>query len=680
MCGIAGICRLTEDSPIPLDTLMRMTGILRHRGPDETGIYIDDRVGMGHARLSIIDLSSGLQPIANEDKTMWIVFNGEIFNYPELKDDLTARGHRFYTTSDTEVIIHLYEEYGAECLNMLNGQFAFAIWDCVKGELFIARDRVGIRPLHYTLHNGNLIFSSEIKSIFQVESIDRQLDPVALDQIFTFWTTLPSRTAFKNIHELPAGHYLKAKAGKIKIGRYWDIPYCPPEGRTKLSADEISQQALELLLDAVRIRLRADVPVGSYLSGGLDSSGLTSLVVNNFNKDVRTFGIRFQEDGFDEGSHQQEMVSFLNARHSEICASNESIGSAFGDVMWHGEKPLLRTSPIPLYLLSRLVRQSGIKVVLTGEGADEVFGGYNIFRETKVRKFWSSQPNSTARAALAGRLYPYIFKNPKLKNSLQNFFARGLDQTDDPLFSHMIRWDNTSRIKTFFSDDLKNQLGSINACQQLKESLPADYCSRDHLAKAQYLEMTIFMTGYLLSSQGDRVAMANSIEIRLPYLDPRILDFMAQVPPKWKILGLNEKHILKKSFKNILPENITARSKHPYRAPIARSLLQGQPAQYTREMLSEKSIKQIGLFDPKKVQKLLTKIETNGDAAEIESMALVGMLSSQTIHNKFVENFSTANSLPDSIDLLIDQRTPALQNKKNSQALPDYKEYNHGRI
>jgi len=664
MCGIAGICNLTDDSAIGLDTLMRMTGVLRHRGPDETGIYIDDRIGMGHARLSIIDLSSGLQPISNEDETMWIVFNGEIFNYPELRDDLIARGHSFYTTSDTEVIIHMYEEYGEDCLDKLNGQFAFAVWDTIKGELFVARDRVGIRPLHYTLNNGKLVFSSEIKSIFQIKEIPRKLDPIALDQIFTFWTTLPSKTAFENIRELPAGHYLKAKAGKIKIERYWDIPYCKPEDRTNSSPEQISQQASELLLDAVKIRLRADVPVGSYLSGGLDSSGLTSLVVKNFNSDVRTFGIRFQEDDFDEGSHQQQMVSYLNANHTEIEATNENIGQAFSDVMWHGEKPLLRTSPIPLYLLSGLVRQNGIKVVLTGEGADEVFGGYNIFRETKIRKFWSSQQNSSGRAALIGKLYPYIFKNAKLKNSLEKFFSKGLDQTDDALFSHMIRWNNTSRIKTFFSPELKSQIGSYDAYQQLREALPANYQSRDHLAKAQYLEMAIFMTGYLLSSQGDRVAMANSIEIRLPYLDPRVLEFMATVPPKWKILGLNEKHILKKSFKNILPESITARSKHPYRAPITGSLLEGKSGEMTREMLSEKSIKKTGLFDPQKVEKLLKKIETNGQATEIESMALVGMLSAQTIHKKFIDDFSAFDALPEAVDLLVDRRMQSLKKKQ----------------
>ncbi|MBW8015657.1 MAG: asparagine synthase (glutamine-hydrolyzing) [Planctomycetes bacterium] len=656
MCGIAGICRLSGSDKISFDTLVRMTGVLCHRGPDETGIYIDEDVGLGHARLSIIDLAGGVQPIHNEDETIWIVYNGEVFNYVELRAELVDKGHRFYTTSDTEVIVHLYEEYGVECLNHLNGQFAMAIWDARKECMFLARDRMGIRPLHYTEKNGMLIFSSEIKSIFQHKDVQRKIDPLAMDEIFTFWTTLGGRTAFKDVYELEPGHYMTICRGEMNVGRYWDIPYYDKSERLTLSPHEISEKAHDMLHEAVRIRLRADVPVASYLSGGLDSSGLTSLVVKNFNKDVRTFGIRFEEDAYDEGTHQQQMVSYLGAKHCEIHATNEKIGAALPDVLWHGEKPVLRTSPIPLYLLSKLVRESGLKVVLTGEGADEVFGGYNIFREAKIRRFWSSQPNSNKRADLIGYLYPYIFQNQKLKSTLQHFFAKGLNKFNDPLFSHSIRWGNTSRIKTFFSHDLKKEIGSYDGFEEIKRRLPEDYDGRDYLAKAQYLEMSIFMSNYLLSSQGDRMAMANSVEIRLPYLDPNVVDFMGQVPSKWKILGLNEKHLLKKVFKKILPETITTRSKHPYRAPITQSLLRGKAGEYAAEMMSEKSLKKSGLFDTGKTEKLLAKIKSTGAANEMESMALVGILSSQLIHLQFVEEFPVDGFLPDSIDLLVDRR------------------------
>ncbi|MBW2647183.1 MAG: asparagine synthase (glutamine-hydrolyzing) [Deltaproteobacteria bacterium] len=563
MCGIAGICNIDRPDGISLETIKNMTGVLNHRGPDEAGVYVDDYIGLGHARLSIIDLSSGVQPIHNEDKSLWIVYNGEVFNYVELKKDLVKKGHRFYTTSDTEVVLHLYEEEGPDCLSKLNGQFGLAIWDSRKKELFLARDRLGIRPLYYTIANGTLVFGSEIKAIFMNKNVRREIDPVAMDQIFTFWTTLAPRTVFKDIYELPPGHYLRTSNGHVTINRHWDIPLYRRSEQLDSAPGEICKQVQELLQDAVRIRLRADVPVGCYLSGGLDSSGISALVVKNFNSDVRTFGIRFDDDGFDEGKYQQMMVTHLNVNHTDLRADSDRIGSSLPDCLWHCEKPLLRTAPVPLYLLSEVVRRSGYKVVLTGEGADEVFGGYNIFREAKVRRFWARYPNSRSRPELIDQLYPYIFDNPRLKRALQSFFARGLDRTNDPIFSHLIRWENTSRIKTLFSQELNEAIGQYDGYEDVRQSLPESYERADDFSKAQYLEMSIFLSNYLLSSQGDRVAMANSIEIRLPFLDPRIVDFMARVPSKWKLLGLNEKHILKKSFEGILPDQITSRPKNP---------------------------------------------------------------------------------------------------------------------
>jgi len=661
MCGIAGIYHINGPNGVSLNSIKRMTGVLCHRGPDETGIYLDDQVGLGHARLSIIDLSSGVQPIHNEDKSLWIVYNGEVFNYPELKKELLQKGHRFYTTSDTEVVLHMYEEQGADCLTQLNGQFALAIWNAKKKELFLARDRVGIRPLYYTILNNTLIFGSEIKSIFTNKNVSRQIDPIAMDQIFTFWTTLTPRTVFSDIYELPPGHYLKASDGKVTFEKYWDIPLHPRSEQLDLAPQEICEQVQALLADAVRIRLRADVPVGCYLSGGLDSSGAAALVVRNFNKDVRTFGIRFDSDGYDEGEHQSLMVSHLNVNHTDLRATNEQIGASLPDCLWHCEKPLLRTGPVPLFLLSDVVRKSGYKVVLTGEGADEVFGGYNIFREAKVRRFMAKYPGSQSRAELIGRLYPYIFKNPKLKRTLQSFFARGLDQIDDPVFSHFIRWENTSRIKAFFSQELNEAIGQYDGYEQVRQSLPESFQRADDFSRAQYLEMAIFLSNYLLSSQGDRVAMAHSLEIRLPFLDPRVIDFMAKVPAKWKILGLNEKHILKKSFEGILPKEITSRPKNPYRAPIKQSLLNEKTTEYTKEVLSAESLGKAGLFDAGKVTKLLRKAQAVGNLSEIDSMALVGILSSQIIHSQFVQSFPEVSADSVTPALIVDRRSEALK-------------------
>jgi asparagine synthase (glutamine-hydrolysing) len=655
MCGICGIYPKNNSKTLSQEQIAKMISVMNHRGPDEAGIYIDDHVGLGHARLSIIDLSSGTQPIYNEDKTKWIIFNGEIFNYPELREELIEEGHIFYTTSDTEVILHLYESRGPDCLNYLNGQFAICIWDSEKKELFLARDRVGIRPLYYTEQNGSFYFASEIKSIFSNEEINREIDHQALDQIFTFWTTLSGKTVFRNIKELPPGHFLLLNNNSMRIERYWDIPFSEPDEHIH-ATPELVEKIQELLLDAVKIRLRADVPVGSYLSGGLDSSGVTALIKKNFNNQLHTFGIRFEEKDFDEGEFQDLMVQSLKTDHTEVKATNRKIGDHFRDVLWHCEKPLLRTSPIPLFLLSDTVNKNNYKVVLTGEGADEVFAGYNIFRESKVRQFWAREPESNFRPLLLAKLYPYILNDPKLKFTLKSFFGDKLDQPDDPFFSHTIRWKNTSKIKTFFSNGLKDSNTGVDGFETLAEQLPEDFNKWDYLSKAQYLEMSIFLSNYLLSSQGDRVAMAHSLEIRVPYLDYRIIELMGRVSASSKMTGMNEKSLLKKVFKNVLPDVVANRPKHPYRAPIKQSLLTGRK-DIVGELCSEHNLKKSGLFDHNKVNKLIAKLTKFERASEFDNMALIGIASSQVIYDQFISNFPYRSIPSIPIKIKVDRRT-----------------------
>lgn len=657
MCGIAGILSLDGTERISPASLIPMIGVQRHRGPDESGIFVDDHIGMAHARLSIIDLASGTQPMHNENKTIWIVYNGEVFNYPELRADLEKRGHHFYSTSDTEVIVHCYEEYGPDCLNLLNGQFAIALWNTRTRELFLARDRIGIRPLHYMVHDRLLLFASEIKSLFAAQRTPREIDLVALHQVFTFWTTLPGRTVFKGINELQPGHFLRVSRGNIDVKPFWDVPFYPPSEYTNLHPQEITERIRELLLDAVRIRLRADVPVGAYLSGGLDSSGITSLVVNNFNNQISTYGIAFEEADFDEAQHQRKMAQFLNLNHHEIRVTNEDISTWFPEVIWHCEKPILRTAPVPLFLLSRLVHQDGLKVVLTGEGADEMFGGYNIFREALVRKYWSHHPDSPVPKNLIGHLYPYIFKNPLLQKTLYAFFEQGIDQPDHLLFSHLLRWKNTGKICTFFSDSYAASIGSCNSLAEIERLLPPSYQKWQILPRAQYLESKIFLSNYLLSSQGDRVAMANSLEIRLPFLDYRVMEFMGHVSPRWKIHGLNEKYILKKAFSNILPDAIANRPKHPYRAPIQQSLLSNKYSLYAQEMLSEKTLTDSGIFNPSKVAMLIKKLQSGRGFGETDGMALVGILSTQLLVNRFLTDFPDRKTFTVKPDLFVDMRT-----------------------
>jgi len=387
MCGIAGIFNL-DGATVASESLKGMIRMLAHRGPDDTGFHMQNGVGLAHARLSIIDLAGGQQPMCNEDSSLWITFNGEIFNYLELREELRSKGHRFATRSDTEVILHLYEDKGQDCVQYLNGQWAFAIWDNKRRQLFLSRDRLGVRPLFHTQVNKTFLFGSEIKAIFAYPGVPREIDVHGLDELFTYWCTIPPTTFFRSIHELPPGHSMTVDASGIAIRQYWNhqfetTPAVVAPSQEQAYADEL----LDLLVNATQIRLRSDVPVGAYLSGGLDSTVTTALVKKFTNARLRTFSVSFEDAEFDESSFQAEAVRFLDTEHQEIRCSKNQIGEVFPDVIWHTEKPVLRTAPAPLYLLSRLVRNSGYKVVVTGEGSDEVLGGYDIFKENKIRRF-----------------------------------------------------------------------------------------------------------------------------------------------------------------------------------------------------------------------------------------------------------------------------------------------------
>ncbi|MFO7732377.1 MAG: asparagine synthase (glutamine-hydrolyzing) [Candidatus Aminicenantes bacterium] len=658
MCGIAGIFDARGKGRVAAAGLASMVAALEHRGPDQKGIYLDDHAGLGHARLSIIDLATGAQPIHNEDGTLWIVLNGEIYNYPELRARLAGDGHRFYTTTDTEVLLHLYEAEGPACVDELNGQFAFAVWDSGGKSLFLARDHFGICPLYYAEHDGSFVFASEIKALFASGLLaPPALSPRSLDQVFTFWTALPGGTVFEKVHELEPGHTLTISAHGRRSRKYWDIPYHPPGSYFRESPGEIAERILALLTDATRIRLRADVPVGSYLSGGLDSSGITALISRHFNKGVRTFGVRFEEEAFDEGGFQNEMAAWLGVEHHELEAGNALIAEAFPAVVRHAEAPLLRTAPVPMFLLSRFVRERGIKVVCTGEGADEVFGGYDIFREALVRRFVLRQPGSARRARLFERLYPQIFRTARERSSLRQFMAHGPRDPGEPFFSHLVRWNNTARIKQFFSKGVQAALDGYSATDELERLLPADFEGRDTLSRAQYLEDRLFLSGYLLTSQGDRMAMAHGLEIRPPYLDFRVIDFMSRVPPAWKIRGLDEKHILKKAFEGVLPPSITGRTKHPYRAPIQKVFEGRLNTDVYAEALSAKSVRDVGAFDPDKVARLFRKLDAGQSTSETEGMAAAGILSTQLLSAAIVGARPAPGAWGGEWDVHVDNRT-----------------------
>ncbi|MDH3521453.1 MAG: asparagine synthase (glutamine-hydrolyzing), partial [Myxococcales bacterium] len=522
MCGIAGIYDL-EGASVDPAPLSRMVGTLRHRGPDDSGVWTDGPVGLGHARLSIIDLAGGSQPMSNPAGNLHISFNGEIFNYRELRKDLIARGHRFATKSDTEVILHLYEERGEACVEELNGQWAFAIWDARREKLFLSRDRVGIRPLYYTRAGKLLLFASEIKALFSHTAINRRIDLKALDEIFTFWCSVAPRTPFEGIEELPPGHCMRVENGRVETWRFWQLSY---RGQESTRTDEECVEELrELLIDATRLRLRSDVPVGAYLSGGLDSSTIVAMIRNFTDTPLKTFSVAFEDSEFDESVFQREVSRHLGTEHHEVRCSHEDIGRVFPEVIRHAESPIIRTAPAPLFMLSGLVRRNDFKVVLTGEGADEVLGGYDIFKEAKIRRFWAALPDSKLRPLLLKRLYPYL-KNIQAQSDAYRkaFFHVRPEDLTDPFFSHLPRWELTSGLKRLYSKDVRAELENSDVYADLRDSLPTEYARWDAFEQAQFLETTILMPGYILSSQGDRMAMGHSVEGRFPFLDHRVVE------------------------------------------------------------------------------------------------------------------------------------------------------------
>jgi asparagine synthase (glutamine-hydrolysing) len=635
MCGVAGYFGKGVAPAEAKVLLARMTSKLSHRGPDDSGIHIDGEAGLAHRRLSIVGLSDGHQPMSDPSDNLVISYNGEIFNYVELRNELIARGRKFRTQSDTEVILHLYAEKGLDCLDDLNGDFAFALWDTRQRCMVLARDRMGVRPLFHTQRGDTLFFASEIKALLTVPGIEASLDPFALDQIFTLWAPLAPRTAFQGISELPPGHLMIVKEGRIDQRAWWRQSY-PDAGHVRPRPDAV-EELRALLDDATRIRLRADVPVGSYLSGGLDSSLVSTLAARAQPERLSTFSLGFDSEEHDESKWQALMATALGVEHTTVRCAAGDISELFPSVIRHVERPILRTAPAPLAKLSALVHENGIKAVLTGEGADELFAGYDIFREAKLRRFCGRQPNSQWRPLLFQRLYPYL---PGLQRQspeyLARFFGAGDDRVDDLLYSHRPRFRSTSAAKLFFSPELKRELGDYDATAELASMLPSDFSRWHPLHQAQYLETSFLLPGYILSAQGDRVMMANSVEGRFPFLDPRVIDFAAGLSPDMKLHGLREKHILKQAAKGLVPEAIIERPKQPYRAPDSQAFAATPPG-YLADALSGDAVARGGFFNAAAVEKLKNKVLHQETASFRDDTAFIGIVSTQL----WLDTFST---------------------------------------
>jgi len=634
MCGLAGVYR-AAGNPADGSFLLEMAGELRHRGPDGTGLYLDGAFGMTNTRLAIVDLAGGDQPLSEERGRYWVMQNGEVYNYVELQDELRQLGHRFATTCDTEVIAHAYEEWGPRFLERLNGDFAIAVWDRERQEVLLARDRFGVRPLFLAEYDGDVCFASEAKALLRHPSARRELDPVGIVDTFTTWATLPDRSAFVGVRELPPAHYVIV--GRDGIGpakRWWDLEFSPVEA----PEDDLIDELESILVDSTRIRLRADVEVAAYLSGGLDSSVTAAIASREVNR-LHAFGVGFSDSRFDESEAQDAIAAQLGVDFQRTTVDSAAIAEVFPRVIELAEKPLLRTAPAPLLRLAGAVRDARLKVVLTGEGADELLGGYDIFREDKVRRFWARDPDSSLRPLLFRRLNRWLATDPARAGAfLGQFYGRDLLATDDPLYSHRVRFANTARCLRLLRPDFTAGAAGSDPAERLVRTLPPRFAGFSPLARAQYLEVATFFEGYLLHAQGDRMLMGHSIEGRFPFVDFRLAELAARLPDSMRLRGLREKYALRRVGERFLPPEIHARPKIPYRAPIRDVFFGAHSPEYVGELLRPERVDAAGVLEPAAVDRVVAKFRQAGTrgVSETDEMALVGSISLMLLHERLV--------------------------------------------
>lgn len=639
MCGIAGLLSLNGRAA-DRGVAESMVATIAHRGPDAQGVVVRGPVALAHARLSIVDLAGGGQPMTTGAERCWVTFNGEIFNHVELREELAALGHAFRTRSDTEVLLASYLEWGPECVRRFVGQWAFAIWDEREKLLFLSRDPMGIRPLYHARAGQTFVFGSEIKALFAHPEVPRAIDRVGLDQILTTWSPIPPRTCFEGIFELPPGTNLLVERGELREVPYFDLDY------SHIDETDLATQAEELrarLIEATRLRLfRSDVPVGAYLSGGLDSTAVVGIVRRFTDQKLDTFSVAFADPEFDESVHQREVVDHFQVTHHEVRVDGDAVCRSFPDVVRHAEQTLVRTAPAPLFALSKLVRDHGYKVVLTGEGADELFGGYDIFKEAKVRRFWARQPDSKLRPLLLHQLYPYL---PRLKAQstayLSAFFHARPEDVSSPFFAHLPRWELTAKTKIFYNAETRSALAGHDPVEAMRARLPANMDRFGPFEQGQYIEARFLLPGYILSAQGDRMLMGHSVEGRFPFLDPKVVELSQRIRATHKMRALDEKAIVKRALVDVIPPSIARRKKQPYRAPDASSFFDAERgvarASWVDSLLEANSVAETGIFEPKAVKLLADKARRGRALGARDNMALVAVLSTELLQRQLVE-------------------------------------------
>lgn len=587
MCGIAGYVspKIEDGSAI----LHRMNQKMIHRGPDDDGVYVNGATGLSMRRLSIIDLEKGRQPIWNETGTVGIVFNGEIYNFRQLREELIQKGHRFSTGTDTEVVVHLYEEEGIACLHRLNGMFAFALYDRDNDQLFLARDRLGEKPLHYTYQNGNFVFASEIKSILVFPGIEPQIDLKSLNLYLTYEYVPAPYTIYQNIYKLEPGHYLTLKQGKLEIQSYWRPSF--RRIQENLSLNETVERLRHHIARSVKMRTMSDVPLGAFLSGGIDSSLVTAFLTRISSHPVKTFNIAFEEDSFDESKYARNAAEFLGTEHHEEKLTSRQMQDILPDVLENLDEPFADGSLIPTYLLSKFTRQK-VTVALSGDGGDELFGGYPTYQAHRLARWIPRWVGKPARE-LAG-LLPGSDENISLDFKIRRF-ASGLAY--EPSIRNQI-WlgaFGSDEKKTLFTPEVNEALKNEDEFKLIRERWGS--CDSSHyLNRIWDLDLRFYLQDDILFKV-DRASMANSLEVRPPYLDHELVEFVCSLKPDLKLKGMTTKFILKEAAKGILPDSIIHRSKKGFGIPIAQ-WIKGDLKEMFTDFLSESQIRKTGFFNP----------------------------------------------------------------------------------
>ncbi len=578
MCGICGFN--WKDKKL----IKSMNDVIQHRGPDQDGVYFCKDISFGHRRLSIIDLSEhGRQPMFNEDKSVCMVFNGEIYNYAELKPELIALGHKFISDSDSEVIIHAYEEYGIDVLEKLRGMFAFAIWDSKNDSMFLARDRIGIKPLYYYHKDKKFVFGSEIKSILEDETIPRVVNLQAMYDYIGFEFVPAPQTMFKDIYKVPAGHYLLLKNDELEMKQYWDLSLAPAE--KPLSFEASVEREKEELEFAVKSHLMSDVPLGVFLSGGLDSSALVAMMRKHISGPLKTFTIGYNDKTFSEVEYAKQVADYFDTEHHVLILDKlkpEYVETA----LWHLDEPMTDLSAVPLYLLCKQVKEHAT-VCLSGEGGDESFAGYDRFKASRMDSFYRYVP-APLRKHIINKMIHALPDQSQKKGAI-NMLKRFIEGTELPREVGHLRWQ-------YFSTEKQDaQLFKANIRQRLDQDrfrLIRDYAEKcdatDRVNSEVYLDMRFMMTDSVLMKV-DKMSMASSLEVRVPLLDHKFVEYMAGLPGGWKLKGMRTKHVFRAALEGMLPDNIVNRGKQGYSLPV-KNLLRGQLKDYMIDLLNNSSI------------------------------------------------------------------------------------------